>query len=322
MAHLSQLHARRVIASGVMSYNAEKIRAMYVTLWKWELMRLRNLEAILFADLDIDLLPDATQAAAVAAEWAVRVPQLLLELHEGTRADDEGVSYVGYGDVTTPLNTGLFWLLPPKTVELYHLGLDVLRASWNWSHGWNVSGTPQQLWPPAAAAASSRRHSGGRRHAAASHAAAGHTASSGHDVLPVSLWHFGAGWDRIDYGDLDQGFFLYMLHHKRSVAHSLRGGAVHHVMHFVSGPQKPWRRALEHRPQQSSCSWDNLIRHAYLRSAGMPLSTAGSACAAAFRGVLGSLDEAFAGDEAAACCATFGDRAPDSRGGHVRLSVF
>lgn len=291
MQLLSYRHAKRVIASGVMSYHPQKIRSMYVTLWKWELVRMHHLDAILFADLDIDLLPDPAKAAAIAAEWMRRLPRQL-----ATR--DRRVRYIGYGDVTTPLNTGLFWLFPPENEALYSAGLDVLHSSWNWSHGWNVSGTPRQL---VSASQRQRVHSSARR-------------------MEVDVDQFGAGWDRIDYGDMDQGFFFYLLHFGQQATFSL-SGAMHTARHYVMHPLKPWARALQHRPMKEACSHDNLIRHAWLRQAGMPLNATESLCAAAFRDVLKDLDAHFA-DGAASCCATLGKKAPTSVGGHVRVSVF
>ena len=57
MERAAEAHIQRVIASGVMSYNPAYVRAHMVTLYKWELMRLHYYDAVLFVDLDIDLLP-------------------------------------------------------------------------------------------------------------------------------------------------------------------------------------------------------------------------------------------------------------------------
>ena len=78
-----QLHEDRVIKSGVMSYNPAYMRRMSKALFKWELMRLSTYSAILFSDLDVDLLPafvrgrEAEEAEEVSREWEVRLPELL-----------------------------------------------------------------------------------------------------------------------------------------------------------------------------------------------------------------------------------------------------
>ena len=48
------------------------LRRMGGQLYKWELFSLTRLDAVLFADLDVDLFPPRLSAAAVAAEWAGR----------------------------------------------------------------------------------------------------------------------------------------------------------------------------------------------------------------------------------------------------------
>ena len=53
------------------------LRRMGGQLYKWELFSLTRLDAVLFADLDVDLFPPRLSAAAVAAEWAARLPAIL-----------------------------------------------------------------------------------------------------------------------------------------------------------------------------------------------------------------------------------------------------
>ena len=56
---------------------------MSKVLFKWELMRLSTYSAILFSDLDVDLLPafvrgrEAEEAEEVSREWEVQLPELL-----------------------------------------------------------------------------------------------------------------------------------------------------------------------------------------------------------------------------------------------------
>ena len=80
-----------------MSYGPKKFAYMAVCLWKWELLRLGGeYDALLYADLDFDLLPASLHAAAVAAQWAVSLPRL------AAQATRFGWRIVGYRDVTTP----------------------------------------------------------------------------------------------------------------------------------------------------------------------------------------------------------------------------
>ena len=299
--------------------------------------------------------------------------------------------------VTTPINNpGLFWLLPPETTDVYTGGLRILSGPWNHSHGWGVSGTPAQLAssPPIALlddrGAPQRGINSSRGRRGARLRGSERRGGSRIEALRVSERRFGRDWTRIDYGDLDQvislhlamhlapppyahitccasdlpygdldqGFFLYVLHFRLGTAFRLSGLTRHIVMHYVSGPQKPWLRALGYLHQarplhahahahaharahlahpvlqgavqpspwtQSACSWDNLHRHAYLRAAGLPLGSTSSECSTAFRRVLTALDAHFAADDAAACCARFSNRTggpPTSRGGSKLLSVF
>ena len=263
-------HSRRVIRSGVMSYNAQHMRTAQVFLWKWELLRLgAEYDAILFSDLDVDLLPArqanggggalgrataALMATRIASEWAERVPGLIARRRGGDGGvsgggggsvsggggggdGSSGLVMLGYSDITTPLNGGLFWILPPADERLYLDGLAVLRAPWDARFGWEAAG------PPAALVGSGRPT---------------HTRT----IRQTS-------WTEIDGGDVDQGFLLYMLYlrHRRGEYMSREG--THAARHYVRGRDgKPSQRTLRYLSSSfigtPGCGWDNLKRHAFL----------------------------------------------------------
>ena len=309
-----------------MSYNARTIRLGQVNLWKWELLSLgASYEAVLYADLDVDLLPldAAADAQLIALEWAARLPALLSRTARATPPRH----HVGYADSTTPLNGGMFWVLPPNDGHrLYTEGLAVLRAPWNFSHGWNRSGTPATLF-----------------------------AARGNAYLHPHL--FKRGWQDIDYGDLDQvgtsrnpsrahspvgvsrsptlphllppsqGFFLFMLHHVHHAGGYATRSGKHHALHYVKGTQsKPFARTLllaSEPPHKQGCSWDNLKRHAYLAgvdTADEQSTSEATACAARFHAVRAILAARM--PNATACCGELGQKAPGGPFGSDYVPVF
>ena len=84
----AQSHIDRVVRSGVMSYNSSAFMSrMAVVMWKWELWRhglseeggkASGYNAILFADLDVDVLPSGasfqTTNSAAASQLANDTP--------------------------------------------------------------------------------------------------------------------------------------------------------------------------------------------------------------------------------------------------------
>ena len=97
------------------------------------------------------------------------------------------------------------------------------------------------------------------------------------------------------------------------------------ALHYVRSPRKPWLRALSYRKLSPVCSYENLIRHAYIRSARLGAAEGpATPCGRAFRAAaaeLAPLDEA-----RAHCCVSVANAsrgaAPGSAGGHDRLHVF
>ena len=278
-----QLHEERVIRSGVMSYNPAYMRRMSKVLFKWELMRQSDYAAILFSDVDVDLLPafvrgrEAAEAAEVSREWGVRLPEIL----NAARHPTTPFNLLGYGDPTSPWVAGLFWVFPPPEAALYWEGVRMLNAPWNATHGFNRSGTPRQLWGGTPTVPKTlRRHTDGTH--------------SG-PLLDRSI--FGRGWQRVDAGDLEQGFILNMLWNRSpqlGVFVDRRQRSVHSVAHYVrspkgegGSPQKPWRRSLTYEAvHEGGCrAYSDWMRHFYLAPlAKLPLvQRPATACARAFK---------------------------------------
>ena len=309
-----------------MSYNSSAFMSrMAVVMWKWELWRhglseeggkASGYNAILFADLDVDVLPSGASfqttntaaASQLANEWSTELPKLVAA---SKKAD--GPSIVGYGEVTTPLNAGLFWVLPPSDDgKLYRDGLQVLKSKqWNATHGFMLAGTPLELFRD-----KPMRHADGTLL----------TDRKGrHEVIRSK------GWDEIDGGDLEQGFFLYMLYLRHTRGAFTHRSGTHYVRHYVRFKNgKPWVRVLGWRdPNKETnvaaasveCSWENLKRIAFLRNA-LPASTSTAAttpCGRAFATVRSGLEGRL---DAARCCEQLGFDAPIGQYGGDVVHVF
>ena len=252
----AQQHIHRVLKGGVMSYGPEYVRPRIGVFWKWELLRLgKDYDAVLFTDMDVDLAKRPSLDGAhymkhmrdTARQWMQSLPRLVAR----SKVEPRPLRMLCYGDVTSPFIAAVFWIFPPLGEHLYRDGLHVLRAPWNYSHGWNLSGTPKELFASAPG-------------------------------LNIAQ----SGWDDIDSGDLEQGWMLYMLFHRHQAgALMTRKGA--HVRHYVWGSsEKPWTRVLNwlHRgPNKKPCDKHVLLFRAYVLEL-LPLdgATTGSVCAADF----------------------------------------
>ena len=111
---------------------------------------------------------------------------------------------------------------------------------------------------------------------------------------------FGSGWDRIDGGDLEQGFILHLLWNRSpqlGVYVDRRRKSIHSVAHYVRSPQKPWRRVLTYDAvREDSCpegqAHGDWMRHYYLAAlAELPLvQRPAPACARAFKQAYSEID--------------------------------
>ena len=272
------------------------------TLWKWELLRLGEYDAVLFTDIDVDLLPKMHEfnmrsrgaeaaAATVASYWQSQLPPLVERARARTLPR---LRIVGTADSTTPFNAGTFWLFPPSETDggeaLYADGLRVLRAPYNTTHGWALEGSPKQLF-----AERVLRHPHGS------------TLTFNHKpaVIDDAEWTFSSA-------DVEQGFFLYVLWARHDVgAYAKRPRAGPRVWHYVKGGalQKPWIRTLTYKPPteegQPTCTRHALeaLDHITSHLPAAELDAHSSACARAYRDVRDALEA-----QGVACCPrVFGD---------------
>lgn len=295
-----------------------------VTLWKWELLRLgADYDAILYSDLDVDLLPlrpmdQIDLARRVADEWSARLPPLIARSRGergGAAGDALGTAtsststaaagrselrMLGYADSTTPLNAGVFWVFPPPDERLFIEGIAVLSAPWDPQRGWESSG------PPASLVGTGR---------------------------PRHVHIQQTSWTQIDCGDLDQGLLLYMLHLRSHLGDYMRRDGTHAARHYVRYKDgKPSQRTLAYLSQSyvgpPGCGWDNIKRHAFLAGLSSALGGAGggaasptklSACARRYRRVAHELASHM---NASACCAALGEHAPRGHFGHDMVPVW
>ena len=259
--------ARRLVQLGDDKLARAFLTRMASTLYKWELMRLGDeYDAILFTDLDVDMMPSGVNnAAAVRERWVRTLPRLRRR----------GVRLVATADAASPVNAGVMLLLPPRRTALYTDGIQTLHAPFSTRHGWNLSGTPARLF----ASRTLRQTSGGVLM---------------HEGRPAEVDN--GAWDFVG-GDIDQGFFFYMLHVRAQAglwADDWRDGGVHVVHHYWNQP-KPWVQALSSGIDLIACSEPLLWRSSYLRRVGLPLQPpADSAepatpCLRAFRGAWAAL---------------------------------
>lgn len=113
-------------------------------LLKWALMLRVEEDVVLFSDIDVDLYPTwryALGSQMIGAEWEERLPRLV-SLARGA----SGFVLVANPDHSSPINGG-FWLLVPsaRSRRLYEDGLRILRAPFNSTHGWALTGSPYAL---------------------------------------------------------------------------------------------------------------------------------------------------------------------------------
>ena len=197
---------------GSSSRHVSFLRRMGAQLHKWALWSLTAYDAILFADIDVDLYPErlSHMGRAVRDEWEERLPQFL-----GT-----GARLVGRPDFSSPINGGLFVLRPDEA--LYRDGLRVLSTSFDETTGWNRSGSPIDLLGnrPLFHTDGTRLMYRGR---------------------PASIDHEAWSWV---CAEVDQGLFVYMLLARRDAARYALGRGTFGVDHFWSRQAKPWKRVL------------------------------------------------------------------------------
>ena len=203
-------------------------------LLKWHFLGAVEYDAVLFADLDVDLMPHHAIRSArlgpqtapeVARAWHTRAAVLI----DGAAAEAAGtpppqgapraVRAVLSADSSSPVNTAVMLLLPSRS--LYADGLAVLSTSFSVDEGWNRTGPPHlALGPPTDVDGRPAKHVAAQLR---SHR--------------MRRWAFTAA-------DLCQGFFAYMLLGRHRVGRyaGLEHRAPAFLVHHHWRRPKPWMR--------------------------------------------------------------------------------
>ncbi|KAL3898711.1 MAG: hypothetical protein SGPRY_012785, partial [Prymnesium sp.] len=241
-SHALRRAVRRFIISRMSQLGSDLSRRwnarMGTTLYKWELMSLgADYDAVLYTDLDVNVMPESLNPATVGAMWARSLPSLICKPHGLSNC----TRLIANPDWSSPVNAGFMLLLPPRELMLYQRGVAILHSPFNTSHGFNLSGSPKELLGLRLL----RRYDG----SVLMHA--GKPAN-----IDNTLWDFVGA-------DVDQGFFLYMLHYYYD-AGTYAGGrfAGYHIQHYWGGGPKPWHLVLRPRnawnPKKGICHIDSL----------------------------------------------------------------
>ena len=142
------------------------------------------MDAVLFADVDVDLLPPDVSVESVRASWGSSLPKLVAS------GRSTSVRAVVSPDPASAINAGLLLLLPDAS--LYRDGLSVLRRGGfhGPERGWNGDGPPRELL-------------GGRE---LRHWQSGRRVEYRGSAARID----NPRWDFVG-ADIDQGFLVYML---------------------------------------------------------------------------------------------------------------
>jgi hypothetical protein len=178
-------------------------------LTKWFLVGFTRYEMLWVIDNDIDLFEvgrtsrlgmDAYLVGAARA-WVQELP----------RFRESSARLLSSADKETPLNTGVMWLKPSRA--LYDEGIALLRTYRFSIHtGFNNSGRPRDLMPPALAA---------------------DPGVSGSRMMELNTWNFVAA-------SSDQGLFtlVFLMRHNQLMIASRKDYVIHHFW----ASSKPWVR--------------------------------------------------------------------------------
>ena len=279
--HLHSLSRHATAKAGVTRSQARQwLSHLGPTLYKWELMRLGvDYDAILFTDIDVDVLPPSMRPRVVAEEWLHMLPKLVRQRRDGDGGDGgaaEVVRCIGTGDHSAPINAGVLLLLPPSSSNLYDDGIAVLNSPFNMSHGWNLTGSPATVF-------------GVRRTLIrADGSVLMHAEKPA--VIDNDDWSFVGG-------NIDQGFFFYMLYARHTLGRWAAGRAKAdgHVLHHYWHRPKTWLAVLSYTAPATPaaiCDHGHQRRYQYLQRLAPDIDEIESPCASAFRRVRAALVEA------------------------------
>ena len=107
-----------------------------VNLFKWQLLAMRRYDVLVFADIDLELMPIAEHPSGwVGATWHAALARMARQSRIRLLADP---------DVYSPINGGLMLVKPAP--HIYQDGLQVLRSCrFNATHGWEHVGMRPSL---------------------------------------------------------------------------------------------------------------------------------------------------------------------------------
>ena len=174
-------------------------------LYKWWALSLERYALVIVSDLDIQLLRPEQPVAHVEARWSSTWAEAAPE--------DGRTRVLAVGDYTSPFNGGL-WTVGWPSRAMYRDGLAQLRRGlWNATHGFNLVGTPRQIYARSPALRERMER----------------TRMFKHDT-----WGYA-------FGDCDQGFLFYMfyLRGRRGAASALEGGALQGGVNGAGGVAGP-----------------------------------------------------------------------------------
>ena len=225
------------------------------TLLRWHFFGAVEYDAVLLADLDVDLLPVSALRSKrlgyqtnsdVNLEWRRKLPPLIASAKNAPSNDKHAaeppIRAIFTSDSASPLNAGLILLLPSRA--LFDDGLHVLASPFTIERGWNLTGSPAEVihQPLLFTDGKTVKHVHIERHTA---------------------WKFVGG-------DIDQGYLTYMLlgRHKIGRYASLSHKPPSHLYHHNF--RKPWTelRSLQGRAADAETApWPRGWSGAPLRAA-------------------------------------------------------
>ena len=166
-----------------------------VTLFKWALLSLHSYDAILFADLDVDLAPDWSRTFSIR-QWWQRWMRVFVS-HPSLR-------FISAPDHSAPFNMGTFLLAPRNTSAIYKDGLAVLRrCDFSDTDGWAAVGSLGSLRLPTPRSAARLAGRGGAGSAGAGGTIGGGTSAGG--AGSATVLHTAPGADAGRGGDAAGG---------------------------------------------------------------------------------------------------------------------
>ena len=126
------------------------------TLLRWHFFGAVEYDAVLLADLDVDLLPVSALRSKrlgyqtnsdVNLEWRRKLPPLIASAKNAPSNDKHAaeppIRAIFTSDSASPLNAGLILLLPSRA--LFDDGLHVLASPFTIERGWNLTGSPPEV---------------------------------------------------------------------------------------------------------------------------------------------------------------------------------